>query len=270
MAVKEKRIELGSLTISFGKWSARLLGILLGLTTWQLIAMWFPMGLFPGPIASLQATLELIGTPEAWGHIFATLWRSAWGFAGAFLIGVTFGIVMGINYYSKQLTTPLIVIALSIPGIAWAAITTIIFGLDILAPVVATILTTFPYISLNVWKGVEDIDMDLLVMCNSFDISFRRLLRRIILPSIAPALFSALRFGLAISWKVETAAEIFASSEGVGARVLETFERYQYDQAMAWVAFFLLCIILIEFLILRPLERKVFEYRKDADFDVLQ
>lgn len=267
----QKNAPLNTLVVSHigEKWLARIVGFLLGIGMWYLITYVFPMGLFPGPGETVVASWNLLSSGTVWPHMSATFFRTLLGFLGAAVIGIAFGVVMGINSFGQYFSTPLIIIALSIPGIAWAAIYTIIFGFGIAAPVVATAVTVFPYISLRVWKGVETIDINRIEMSQSFNISRRRLFRRLILPSIAPALFTAVRFGLAISWKVETQAELFASNLGVGYQALEMFSRYQYDSAMAWAAVFVVIVFAIEMLALRPIEKRVFAYRKEADFDVL-
>lgn len=269
MAVRDRSVWIPDMGEPEWKWGARVFGALLGLLAWSLLARVFPMGLLPTPIETVMASYELVETGVVWRHLQATLFRTFWGFLGASLLGIALGVVMGISSFGEDFVTPYVLIGLSIPGIAWAAITTIIFGFGTMAPVAATVVTTFPYVTLNVWKGVENIETDLITMSRSFGTSRTRLLRRMILPSVAPALFSALRFGLAISWKVETNAEIFASNTGIGLRALQAFDRYQYSKAAAWGAVFVVVIVIIEVGILRPLERKVFEYRPDADFDVV-
>lgn len=269
MATSSRSVPIPFRSSLGDKWAARIIGIVAGLAIWFLVTAIFPNGLFPGPMETVDASVELLASGVVWTHIEATFFRTFLGFIGAFFVGAAIGIGMGLNNFGEHFSTPIIVIALSIPGIAWAAITTIIFGFGIAAPVVATAVTVFPYISLRIWKGVEDIDPTLIRMSRSFDISKRRLLRRMILPSIAPALFTAVRFGLAISWKIETQAEIFASNTGVGFRAIEAFSRYQYDTAMAWAVVFVVIVFGLEMLILRPLERRVFSYRKEADFSVL-
>lgn len=269
MSTQSKWLSGHTFSIISEKWLARIVGLVLGLATWYLIKAVFPMDLFPGPIQTAGAAYKLIASGIIWPHMGATFFRTFLGFVGAAVIGIAFGVVMGINNFGQYFSTPIILIALSIPGIAWAAIMTIILGFSIAAPVIATAVTVFPYISLRVWKGVETLNVDRIAMSQAFDISRKRLFRRMILPSIAPALFTAGRFGLAISWKVETQAELFGSSTGVGYRAVDMFSRYQYDTAMAWAAVFVVIVFALEMLVLRPLERRVYEYRSEIDFDTL-
>lgn len=249
--------------------SARLFGLLLGFLVWMGVAFVFPNQLMPYPDEALGLAWGLIEAGTAWTHLEATIVRTFWGFVGSMIVGVALGVFMGINNYGQYMTTPWVVVGLSIPAIAWAAIATLIFGFSLLSPVTATVLTTYPYIAINVWKGVESIDADLVNMSKAFHISRFRMLFRMILPSAAPFLFSAFRFGLAISWKIVTIAEIFASNSGVGYKLMQAYQLYKFELAWSWAILFMIVILMIEYLITKPLERRVFEYRQDADFDLL-
>lgn len=248
---------------------ARAFGIGLGIAAWYGIAAIFPAELMPYPAETLILTWELVVSGIVTTHLLDTLWRTWWGFVGAMVVGVGIGVVMGTNDFGRQFALPYVVAGLSVPAIAWAAVTTLIFGFSELAPITATVAVTFPFIAINVWKGVENIDADLVDMCESFDVSRPRMLRRVIIPNAAPQLFAAVRFGLAISWKIVTIAEIFASSSGIGYKLIQAYTRYQFERAWAWAVVFIVVILLIEYGILRRLERKVYEYRHDADLEVL-
>ncbi|MGM0590788.1 MAG: ABC transporter permease [Halobacteriota archaeon] len=250
-------------------WAARVFGILLGIAGWTYLASVFPNELMPFPLETLELAWGLIVTGEAWPQLAATLWRTLWGFLGAMVLGVLIGVVMGVNDYSEGMFAPYVVIGLSIPAIAWAAITTLIYGFSLMAPVVATVLTTFPYIAINVWKGVENIDVDLIYMSESFGVNRIRMAGRLLIPSAAPSLFAAFRFGLAVSWKIVTIAELFASSSGIGYKLMEAYQVFRFEEAWAWAVLFIIIILFIEYGVVKPLERRVFEYRHDADFDLL-
>ncbi|SFR64331.1 ABC transporter permease [Halogeometricum limi] len=249
--------------------TARIFGILVGLAAWMLLAAVFPNNLMPFPLETLGLAWGLVESGVAWRHLGATLWRTLWGFVGSMILGTAIGVLMGVNNYSRRFFTPYVVIGLSIPAIAWAAVTTLIFGFTLMGPVGATVLTTFPYIAINVWKGVESIENDLVDMSKAFDITRPRMLARLIIPSAAPFLFSGFRFGLAISWKIVTIAEIFAASSGVGYKLMQTYQLYQFETAWAWAILFIIVILIVEYGFVKPLERRVFEYRRDADFALL-
>ena len=273
MATQDRIQKIGDLPavgwVVNNRYAARVFGILLGLVLWTWAAMVFPNQLMPFPLETLELAWGLIERGVAFEHVRWTLWLTIWGFIGSMLVGGFLGILMGVNDYGRRFFTPYVIVGLSVPAIAWAAVTTLMFGFGQMGPIVATILTTFPYIAINVWKGVEQLQADLLDMSKSFHVSNTRMLRRLILPTTAPSLFTALRFGIAISWKIVTIAEIFAGSKGVGYKLMQAYQLYRFEEAWAWAVLFMIIILFIEYAIFKPLERRVFAYRQDADFDLL-
>lgn len=248
---------------------ARLFGLSLGLAGWYALASVFPNQLMPYPLETLDLTWTLIAEGTVAPHLAVTLWRTLWGFVGAAAIGGVCGVVMGANRYGRRFVLPYVVAGISVPAIAWAAISTLIFGFSEITPIVATVAVTFPFVAINVWKGVEELDVDLIEMGQSFNISNRRLLIDIILPSAAPSLFTAMRFGLAISWKIVTISEVFAGSRGIGYIMYQSYQNFRFEEAWAWAVLFMAIILIVEYGVFKPLERRVYEYRQDADFDLL-
>ncbi|WP_080508304.1 ABC transporter permease [Haloparvum sedimenti] len=251
---------------------ARMIGIGVGFVLWSLLAAQFPRELLPTPIETVGLAWGLVADGTAWIHISTTFQSLFWAFLFAMLLGGTLGVLMGLNSYSQNFFTPYVNIGLSIPGLAWAAVAFLVFSYGSIAlgtlrfaPVVAATLTVFPYVAINIWKGVENIDHDLLRMANAFSISRRRVLWRVVLPNIAPQIFSAVRFGLAIGWKVTIIAELFAGSAGVGYKLEHAYQVYQYEEAWAWAAVFLFIIILIEYGVFKPIERRAFDWRSDVE-----
>lgn len=241
----------------------------MGLLGWYALAAVFPENLMPYPLEVLQLTWGLVAEGTAWRHLWATIYRTLWGFLGAMILGTALGVVMGANNYGQRLTIPYVVIGYSIPAIAWAAISTLIFGFSDLAPIFATVLVTFPYIAANVWKGVENVETDLVRMSKSFGVPKPRLLFRMLLPNTAPALFAAVRIGLATAWKIVTIAEMFAASKGVGYKIIQSYEAVRFQEAWAWAVLFMVLILVIEYVFFKPLERKAFEYRQEADISIV-
>lgn len=242
-------------------WLARVFGLVVGLSAWTALASVFPNQLMPYPYETALVAVGLVQQGVVSTHVSATFWRMLVGFLGAWVIGIGTGIVMGASDYGEKFLLPSLTIGLAFPAVSWAAITTLVFGFGDLAPIVATVLITFPYITVNVWKGVEDINPERLRMSSAFGVSRTRLLVRLVLPSIAPALFTAFRYAIAIAWKIVTISEMFASSSGVGYKLVEAYETYRYEEAWAWAVLFMLIILGIEFLFVRPLERRFFQYR---------
>lgn len=266
MSVENKFLQV---SIPIRAWGAHAFGLSLGLIGWVGLASVFPNRLMPFPLETLQLTWGLVEQGVVWPHLWATLRRTLLAFAGTMVVGTGFGVIMGLNNYCQRLLIPYVIIGFSLPAIAWAAITTLVFGFGDIAVITATILVTFPIVTINIWKGVEHIDSELLYMSEVFGVSRRRLLVRMILPDIAPALFAAIRFGLTISWAIVIIGELFAASNGIGVMMINTYQAYRFKEAWAWAVVFMCVIIVIEYTIFKPLERKAFEHRPETEFALM-
>lgn len=253
--------------------SARTIGITIAFVIWAYLASIFPRELLPGPIETVQLMWGIIISGQAWVHLGATFTAIIFAFTGAMILGSTFGILMGSSEFGTNFFTPFVNVGLAIPGLAWAATFFIIFtydellGIVGLTPFLTGMMAATGYLAINIWKGVESIDHDLVQMSDAFNISRFRLLKRVILPNVAPELFAAFRFGIAITWKVVTVAEMFAAEFGIGYKLMQQYQLYRYESAWAWAAVFMLIILVIEYGFLRPLENIVFEYRQDAELN---
>lgn len=272
MAIKETWLPspagvLGSLRNS--EKFARAFGLSLAVAGWLLLAAVYPNDLMPYPHEAALATWGLVESGAALPNTLATLKSAILGFCAAMVVGLIIGIGMGLSDYGEGIFAPYVMFGLTMPGLVWAILTTLIFGFTVMPAIITVVMITFPYIAINIWKGVEAIDMDLIYMSEAFGVSRLTMLRRVILPSAAPALFGAFRFGVAVAWGGVTVVELFAASEGVGLQLYQSYQTFAFADAWGWAAIFMFIILTFEYGLMKPLERRVFSYRQDADFDLV-
>lgn len=242
--------------------------VFLGIAVWYAGAVIFPQNLMPYPDEALRLTYQMTVDGIIVPHTVATLRRIFWAFLGVIFFGTLIGVLMGTNSYLEKFLRPYVLIFLTMPGIIWALFTLLIFGFGSSTAILLTILAATPYAAIHIWKGVENIRVDLLEMARAFELSRLQILLDIILPNIAPQLFAAFRFGLGLSYKLMIIGEMFAVSNGIGYKLIQTYEAYRFQEAWAWAIVFLAIIIVIEFGIFRRIERRVFEYRAESTLAV--
>lgn len=233
---------------------------------WQIISFYLPPHIIPPPLAVGEKLLNITISGELLEHLGITLYRILLGFAASMGVGIAIGLVMGIRRYWESFFMDYINIALAFPAIAWAVIATMWFGLTLASPTVATFLITFPYIAINIWEGVKAVDKSLVEMAHAFKIPRRDILLRIVLPSLIPFLFAAIRYGFAISWKIVTIAEMFAASSGIGYMIVYSYQNLSMTGAITWTFLFAIIIILVEYLIFKPAEKRVLKWRPEVEF----
>jgi NitT/TauT family transport system permease protein len=197
-------------------------------------------------------------------QLAATLGRVALGFVLAFVIAVAAGIAMGRSLWMRRFLEPAVLIGLTVPGLVWALLCVIWFGVSLANPIVAVALSAAPAIALTVAQGVRAVDADLVEMAYVFRFSRAVQLQRLWLPALAPHLLSGCRFGLSLAWKVIVLVEIFGMSSGVGYQLNSAFSSQNVAAVLAWTLSFGAVMALLEYGILQSLERYVTRWRRES------
>lgn len=214
----------------------------------------------PGPAKVWREIVEIVQAGSWADDFLISITKTFMGFGIALVIGVPVGYLMGRAGYWKAFFHDGVVGAGSIPGIVYAVMALVIFGIGFQGPVLAVGLIAMPFIALNVAEGLEGVDSDLLKMSAAFGRSERQALRHILIPSILPFAFAGVRLSFAIAWKVEALTEVFGSSNGVGFQIRFAFQSFSIPGVLAWTLMFIVLLLLIE-RVLAVLERWLFRWR---------
>lgn len=265
------------------RWKATaysLLGALTFLLLWQLASGYTrtEFNLLPSPRAVLEQMGAFTFGDEAEGipagFVFVNFWdtlrKTLYGFAGAVVLGVPIGILMGRYRYAKNFFFDFVYLAANVPLIVYAILGLLLFGIGDAGPAFVVMLLVLPVISLNVAAGVEGVDRNLLSMSRAYGMPTASAMRAIVIPSFSPFLFASARASFAASWKLAALAETFGGTTGVGVQIRKAFQGFSVTDMLAWMGFFVLFVVLIERVVLMRLERFVFRYRLKRGEDVLR
>lgn len=243
----------------------RLLGWAALIAIWQLLSTYvFEPFILPAPTRVLDEMREILTRGDFWENFLATTRHLAIGFTLAYVLGTAVGIAMGRSPFFDGLFRDYVMITLTTPGLVFALVTLMVFGLTTTAPIVAIVLTSLPHVTVNVVEGVRAIPRELTDMAAAYGVGRWTRLRDIIVPAIAPFMFAAVRYGFAIAWKITALTELFGGSEGVGVQIRVKYELFNTAGVLAW-AFFLVGLALIfDRLLLQRIERHFFRWRPRA------
>src|SRR5262245_24625755 len=141
----------------------------------------FPRKLFP-PLEDVAATfLRLTASGILPHHVLDTLLRLAAGFALAAVVGVAIGILMGRSRRAEDIFLPLISIGAPIPGIAYAPLFLLWFGLGNKSTVLLVgFVSAFPIV-FNTWTGVKAVKEIWVRSAQAMGADNRRLFHHVIL-----------------------------------------------------------------------------------------
>lgn len=195
-----------------------------------------------------------------------TLERVILGFFIAAVISITIGILMGVYFYVEKLFEIELIIGLTIPGLVWVIVGILIFGLSEAVSLFSVAIILTPIFSINIWEGMRNLDQKLVEMAKIYRSNWRLIIKKVIIPQLMPYIFAGTRFGLGVAWKVVVLAELFALSNGVGYKISDRFELVDLKGVIAWSLLFCIVMIIIEYGVVSPIERRIVAWRKKVIF----
>jgi NitT/TauT family transport system permease protein len=217
---------------------------------------------FPSPATMLAEMWEILESGLFWTHFGSTIRKIAIGYSIAFVVGLTIGVLMA-RPWADAFFRDWVVGVMNTPGLVFALVAAIIFGFSYVGPITAIVVTSFPFVTVNIAEGVRAIPKELLDMGKAFNVGESRRIRQIIIPFLAPYTFAALRYGFSIAWKIATLTEVFGSSSGIGFMIRREFQSFSIPGMLAWIFFFFAFALLLE-AVLQYGMRRYFRWRPEA------
>lgn len=204
----------------FSKATARgIIAIIATLILWELCSRFgVPIvGMIPAPSSVIGSLAQQLKDPTYWQSWVFSYDRVLSGFIIAQVIGIPLGLIMGLNRHFRDLSFPTLEILRPIPPLAWVPIAVIFWPTPELSMIFVTFLGAFFTTVINILGGVKNIDIRYIRTAQSLGSSKTDILRRIVLPATLPSIFTGMTVGMGITWAVVVAAEMIASSPGLGS-----------------------------------------------------
>ncbi|MGH1463308.1 MAG: ABC transporter permease [Neptuniibacter sp.] len=242
----------------------RLKNMVLGLTplfgvmlVWEIIAQLLNSSDFPSVVEVSTSLYGHLAEGEMLQHLVITLIRVAVSFAIAMLLGVLIGIVMGAFQKLNEAGDSLLVIALNVPALVTILLCYIWFGLVEAAAIAAVAINKIPTVVVMVREGARVVDRELLEVARIYRVSPLIYFFRVYLPQLYPFIMASARSGLSLIWKVVLVVELLGRSDGVGFQLGTFFHFFDIASILAYTLAFAVVILLIEGVIMRPLDRYI-------------
>ena len=200
-----------------------ILGLVLFFGTWELLVH---VGVISernlcAPSTAVQTFLYKLTNTKPDGatlfaHFFSSIKLSLAGFVLAVVIGIPLGLFMGYYKGMDSFFTPLFEVVRPIPPIAWIPIVILTLGIGFKAKVFIIFISAFVPCVVNSYLGIKLTDPTLIDVAQTFGASRWQIFRTICIPSSMNMVFTGVRVSLAASWSTLVAAEMLASTKGLG------------------------------------------------------
>lgn len=237
-----------------------LLAVMSVIAIWWLLFLIYPR-LLPSPVSTMREALRLVSDGTFFFHMYQSLRRVFVGSIFAMFLSVGVGIYMGTVVMGERFFQPLVVLGLTIPGLMWALIAVMLFGINEWSPYFAVTVTIFPMLVINIWAGVKALDKELIDMSRVFHFTPWMKISQVIIPQLLPNIFAATRYGLGLAWKVVVVVEMFGTSNGVGYQVMKSYQVFNMEGVIAWTLTFVVAMIIIEYGMINFAERRLTAWR---------
>jgi len=229
---------------------------------WQTLSYLVGADVLPGPVASILAIEQSHREGYLWSDIGITAFRIVGAFVIALATALAIGTLLGRSRLAERLFGPWVTIGASIPSLVVIVIVYLSVGVNDHAAMIGTALIVAPPMIFAVWDGIRAINPELQEMARAFAIPKFTILWRVILPQTMPFIFTAARTGLSLTWRLMIFVELLGRSSGVGYRIQYFYNLVDMKRVMAAALPFIALMLLFEFCALRPLERRVFRWRR--------
>jgi sulfonate transport system permease protein len=223
---------------------ARMLAILRGGAA-PLVLLALLEGYARGPGKSSDALAAPTAAVLAFGRALAdgsllqatgfTLWSALVGLALGFVGGTLVGIWLGLSARAGRWSFLSVEVLRPIPSVALIPLAMLVFGFGVrMESSVVAFAVFWPMLVLG-QAAARQVDPRLLEVAHALGLSASARLAKIVLPSMVPRLFVALRLGVSIALVVAVTVEIAANPNGMGYAIMVAQQSLDPALMLAWL-----------------------------------
>jgi ABC-type nitrate/sulfonate/bicarbonate transport system permease component len=205
--------------------------------------------LLPSPGEVVKSFLKAALDGSLARNVGISLLRVIEGFGIAFMLAVPIGIIMGSSSIARALIEPVIELLRPIPPIAVIPLVILWFGIDELSKVVVIAYGAFFPILINTIAGFQEVDRTHIRAAQTLGARRTHIFRDVILRSAFPFIVVGARLGMSMAFIVLVAAELIASSAGLGYLINDARYNFRTDQIFLGIV----CIGVLGFLLNKAL-----------------
>lgn len=180
-----------------------------------------PSHQLPSPRAVLRTAGELLQGGELLRHVAASVQRVLLGFSLGAVVAVLLATVVGLSRTAESALDPALQAVRNVPSLAWVPFLLLWLGIDELPKVTLVAIGAFFPVYLNLVAGIRQTDRKLVELGEVLGLRGAGMVRCIVLPAALPSLLTGLRIGLGQAWLFLVAAELIASTKGLGFLLID-------------------------------------------------
>lgn len=217
------------------QWAVRVLVLVAAGAVWQLlttydVVVWARFDTIPSITDVAHAFWTALGTEQYYLDLGQSLIRISTGFALAVVVGIPVGIALGRSRAARLTAGTLTEVLRPIPAIALVPVAILVLPTDEAGMVFITFAAAFFPILVATRHAVRALPTIWEDSVATMGGTRRDVVVRVILPGIAPGVFSGLSVGVGVAWICLISAEMISGRLGVGYRTWQAYTVVDYPQ----------------------------------------
>lgn len=191
-------------------------------------AGWIDPLIFSSPSAVCRLLVEKIADGSLAAHIGVTLGETVLGFLLGTLLGTCLAALLWWSNRLARVLDPYLVILNAMPKVALGPILIVALGPNFtsivaMGAVISVIITT-----IVVFTAFQEVDENYIKVMKTFGAKRSIMFKEVILPACAPAIISALKVNVGLSWVGVIVGEFLVSEKGLGYMIIYGFQVFNF------------------------------------------
>jgi taurine transport system permease protein len=174
-------------------------------------------------------------------HILASLFRIVVAAAIAICVGIPVGLMMGLNRWAKGILDTPIEFYWPLPPLSYLPLMIIWLGIGETSKITLLVLAMFAPICLSAQAGVRSLPLERVNAARSLGASRLQLFFAVVLPSALPEILTGIRIAFGIGWGTLVAAELIASTRGIGFMIMSASQFLATDVVFVGIGIIAVC-----------------------------
>ena len=228
---------------------------------WALVARVgvVPALFLPPPADVARTAWELARDGSLWINIAASLGRVLLGIVVGVPLAVALGVLVALNRRLAPVVEPIVGFFNALSGIAWLPLAITWFGLGWASVTFIMFNTVFFLVFFNTLGGVRAVPRIFEHAVRTMGGSRRHVILQVLIPGALPGIVTGIRMAIGFGWRAVIAAEMIATSTGLGFLIYNAANFHQSDTILVGIIAIGLLWLATDRLVLQPLERRTIE-----------
>jgi taurine transport system permease protein len=189
----------------------------------------------PSPRSIAIALYEIVREGDLGRHVGQSLLRFVLGWSIGTIAGLVVGVAMGLISVVRAVSVPAVSALFPIPKIALLPLFILWLGIGESSKIATIALGVFFPTTVATFSAVDSVPRTLIRMAQSFNLPWRAILWKVVLPGALPGILAGFRITTSLALMLLVAAEMIGAQYGLGAFILLAGNLMLTDRLLAGV-----------------------------------